>query len=94
MLQGPREAGEDAETGEAACPPAKAGLEGAVVVPSTVSQLCGCRLCCQPFVCLIFPTPLPPTACSQPVCWDLPRVRCEAAPALLAWPQTLHSLDP
>lgn len=42
----------------------------------------------------VFPIPLLPAACSQPVCWDLPRVRCEAAPALLAWPQAPHSLDP
>ena len=65
-----------------------------MVVPSTVSQLRSCRLCCQPFVWLIFPIPLPPAAYSQPVCWDLPRVRCEAAPALLAWPRAPHSLDP
>lgn len=41
---------------------------------STISQLRGHRLCFQPFVCLNFPIPLPPAACSQPVCWDLPRV--------------------
>ena len=94
MQPGPREAGEDAGTGEIACRPVETGLEGAVVVPSTNSQLHGCRLCGQPFVCLIFPIPLPLTACSQPICWDLPGVRCKAASAMLACPQALHSLHP
>lgn len=74
MQQEPREAGEDAGAGEAACPPAEEGPEGAMSVPSTISQLHGHRLYFQPFVCLNFPIPLPPAACSQPVCWDLPRV--------------------